>query len=305
MDLNQLQIFTKVAQQGSFDRVANENYVSQRAVSRQVKRLENELGVELFERKSNRINLTPAGEYFAQYVQEYLDNMDNTISALHSMTNKKIEHLRIAYFSVFDSVLVRDQILNYQRLNLKPQISFSTSEESVEHILADLALKKLDCGYINHYGKYKFINKSLYDFLDVYKGEMVLGISKQNPLSRKDNISEEDLIGQDLLYYSGESSGYMKDTFLATLSNNLTKYHIRRVSSIEKMMIDCSLNQGVAYVTKGLFEKFMVHDPNIVFKHINSKKIDQSYNMQLVFRKDNNSKALRSFINSIKSNMEK
>jgi hypothetical protein len=66
------------------------------------------------------------------------------------------------------------------------------------------------------------------------------------------------------------------------------------------MMIDCSLNQGLAYVTEGLFEKFMCHDLNIVFKHIESKKIAQTYNMQLVFRKDNQSEALRSFIKSIK-----
>lgn len=70
--------------------------------------------------------------------------------------------------------------------------------------------------------------------MDVYKGEIVLGISKHNPLSQKKKISEDDLIGQDLLYYSGESSEYMKDTFLATLSNDFTKYHVRKVLSIEK-----------------------------------------------------------------------
>ncbi|RVU69945.1 hypothetical protein EJK17_10370 [Lactobacillus xujianguonis] len=72
--------------------------------------------------------------------------------------------------------------------------------------------------------------------------------------------------------------------------------------SIEKMMIDCSLNEGLAYVTEGLFEKFMVHDPNIVFRHIASKKISQNYQMQLVFRRDNKSEALKKFIASIKEN---
>lgn len=301
MDLEQLELFVKVAQQGSFDRVANENYVSQRAVSRQIKRLENELGVELFKRRSNHINLTKAGEYFSQRVQEYLDNMDQTIASLRIITNEEISNLKIAYFSVFDGVLVRDQIINYIKQNYEPHISFTTTEESVEHILADLALKKIDCGYINHYGRYEFINKSIYKFVDVYPGEMVMGISKFNPLSQKDDINEDDLKGQNILYYSVESSDYMKDTFLATLGSDIGKYHIRREDSIEKMMIDCSLDNGVAYVTKGLFEKFMVHDPNIVFKHINSKKINQNYDMQLVFRKDNHSKSLKSFVKSIKS----
>ncbi|MCH3996348.1 LysR family transcriptional regulator [Lactobacillus sp.] len=108
MDLNQLQIFLQVAQQSSFDRVANQNYVSQRAVSRQVKRLEEDLGVELFERKSNRILLTRAGEYFAQRIQDNIDNLNETISVMKTKDKQKVQHLRIAYFSVFDGVLVRD-----------------------------------------------------------------------------------------------------------------------------------------------------------------------------------------------------
>lgn len=299
MDLNQLQLFLKVAQEGSFDRVATENYVSQRAVSRQIRRLENELNVNLFERHSNSIELTPAGDYFAQRVQEYLDNMDEAITSVKHIKNNGIQNLRIAYFSVFDGVLVRDQILNYRKKNLSPEINFITMEESVEHILSDLALRKIDCGYANNYGKYNFINRSLYNFIDVYQGEMVLAISKQNPLAKKDSISEEDLSGYTLLYYSNEKSDYMKDTFLSTLNSKIGKYHVQRENSIEKMMIDCSLDNGLAYVTQGLFEKFMVHDANLVFKHIESNKISQEYNMQLIFRKDNQSSAFKSFIKSI------
>lgn len=105
MDINQLQLFEQAVQQGSFDRVATENYVSQRAVSQQIKRLEEELNVELFERHSNRIKLTPAGLYFAQRTQEYLDNLDNlsdTINSLQKMKNSDLLQLKMAYFSVFD-----------------------------------------------------------------------------------------------------------------------------------------------------------------------------------------------------------
>lgn len=115
MDINQLQLFEQVVQQGSFDRVATENYVSKRAVSQQIKRLEEELNVELFERHSNRIKLTPAGLYFAQRTQEYLDNLPDTINSLQKMKNSDLLQLKMAYFSVFDGVLLRDQILNYKK----------------------------------------------------------------------------------------------------------------------------------------------------------------------------------------------
>jgi len=50
-----MRVFLQVAQQESFDKVAQKNYVSQRAVSQLVKRLENEVNVKLFCRKSNSI----------------------------------------------------------------------------------------------------------------------------------------------------------------------------------------------------------------------------------------------------------
>lgn len=301
MELNQLKIFIQVAQESSFDRVAEQNYVSQRAVSRQMKRLEEDLGVNLFFRKSNHISLTPAGEYFARKAEQYLNSLSDTINTLQVIEKNSINNLHIGYFSVFDGVLLRDQILNYRKNSKNPQINFSIVEESVEHILADLDIARLDCGYINHYGHYNFLNKKHYKFVDVYQGKMMLGISKKDELSQKEFITEKDLVGRELLYYSGQSSNYMRDTFLATLGNDIGKYHVKRVPSIEELMIDCSLGFGLAYVTEGLYEKFMVRDPNIVFKEIKSKKIDQNYTMQLVYRPDNHSEALKSFIRSIKS----
>ncbi|GFZ27516.1 LysR family transcriptional regulator [Lactobacillus corticis] len=301
MDSNQLRIFIQVAQEGSFDRVADQNYVSQRAVSRLVKRLENEIGLKLFERGANRIKLTPSGEYFAKRAEEYLDVMDDAIYVAQDIENKQKENLKIGYFSIFDGVLMRDEILHYQASKLKPEISFTTVEESVEHILADLSLHRLDCGYINQYGKYRFINRNLYNFVNVYQNEMVLGISKQNPLAEKEIITESDLVGQRLLYYSVETSDFMRDTFLETLGKQWSSFHIKRVSSIEQLMFNCSLNHGLAYITKGLAEKFLAPDDNIVFKSLASEKIDQTYTMQLIYRKDDDSLALKKFIASLKN----
>lgn len=61
MNLDQLKVFLTVSELGSFQKAAQANYVSQRAISQQMKRLEDELGVKLFIRGKNRIQLTSAG----------------------------------------------------------------------------------------------------------------------------------------------------------------------------------------------------------------------------------------------------
>ena len=64
--LKQLKYFQSVVKHNSFSAAAEENYISQSAVSQQIRSLERDLGFNLFERKNRSFTLTPAGEYFYQ-----------------------------------------------------------------------------------------------------------------------------------------------------------------------------------------------------------------------------------------------
>ena len=306
MDNEQLKVFLAVVQQGSFGRVAEQKFVTQRAVSRQISRLETEIGVKLFKRSNNHITLTPAGKYFAERAQEYLNNFDSTVSELKNIAKSVEETLYIGYFSIFDAFIMEKEIINYQKSKSQPPISFFTTEESVEHSLADLALNKLDCAYINHYGSYDIPQADLYEYMPVYSNEMVLGISKQNKLSEKEYLDEDDLVGQTLCYYSIENSDFMRKTFAATVDEKIRNYQIERVSSIEQLMTSTALNQSIAYIPRGLIDQIMQPDPEIVYRHFRSKQKNQKYSMQLIYLKTNKSKALESFVQSIKNfNLQK
>lgn len=60
----QMKYFIAVVDRGSFTEAAEQCYISQSAVSQQIRALEKELGVELLHRENRRFTLTPAGEYF-------------------------------------------------------------------------------------------------------------------------------------------------------------------------------------------------------------------------------------------------
>jgi LysR family nitrogen assimilation transcriptional regulator len=75
MDLKQLKYFIQVATFGGFNRAAIEANVAQSALSRQVRRLEDELGVELFIRASGGVRITPEGEAFLQRAQGLLRHL--------------------------------------------------------------------------------------------------------------------------------------------------------------------------------------------------------------------------------------
>lgn len=62
--LKQLKYFQSVVRLGSFSAAAEENFISQSAISQQVQSLERELGFALLVRKNRSFSLTPVGEYF-------------------------------------------------------------------------------------------------------------------------------------------------------------------------------------------------------------------------------------------------
>lgn len=62
--LKQIQYFQAVVRCGSFTEAAEECFISQSAISQQIRALEEKLGVQLLERKNRKFSLTPAGEYF-------------------------------------------------------------------------------------------------------------------------------------------------------------------------------------------------------------------------------------------------
>lgn len=71
MMLRQMQYFHAVVRTGSFTAAAEECFISQSAISQQIKALENDLGVKLLVRENRSFHLTKAGEYLYQHAGTY------------------------------------------------------------------------------------------------------------------------------------------------------------------------------------------------------------------------------------------
>ena len=87
--LRQMKVFATVARHLSFTRAARELHLTQPAVSQQVKLLEQEAGLPLFEKIGRRVQLAPAGEELLRYANQAIELLREATESLAAMRGLK------------------------------------------------------------------------------------------------------------------------------------------------------------------------------------------------------------------------
>lgn len=106
MDKTQLKNFVALAQTLNFTEVARREFISQPALTKQITRLEGELGVTLFHRTSHGVSLTFAGEEFYKYASDILDGMDRAEHHLEQIRKGRMGSLQISSVFGMENIIV-------------------------------------------------------------------------------------------------------------------------------------------------------------------------------------------------------
>lgn len=139
--LRQLRIFACVARQLSFTRAARELHLTQPAISQQIKLLESEIGLPLFEHIGRRIHLTAAGEELLRYADEALELMRNageTFAAMRGLRRGTLKLAAVSTAKYFTPSLLRAFTPAY------PEVSVKFSVGNRQEIIRQLATNETD-----------------------------------------------------------------------------------------------------------------------------------------------------------------
>ena len=100
MELRHLRYFITVAQEQSFTRAAEKLFTAQPSLSQQIKDLEQEVGVNLFERSSRKIQLTDEGKVFLIYAEKALENAKLAVASARQVAQQKNNQIHIGFLNV-------------------------------------------------------------------------------------------------------------------------------------------------------------------------------------------------------------
>jgi DNA-binding transcriptional LysR family regulator len=139
MDITLLRTFLKVANTRHFGKAANSLHVTQSAVSARIKLLESQLGVQLFHRRRNDIQLTPAGLRLTRYAETIVNGWERARNEI-ALTDEGTEMIAIGSSLDLWRILIRDWAVfaRHTRPKLVLQIEVQPSQWLIERLVNGL-----------------------------------------------------------------------------------------------------------------------------------------------------------------------
>ena len=193
MNFIQLEYFQKVVECGTVTSAAGRLFITQPAVSKQLRLLEEELECRLFNRKGNRLVLTPAGEFFYKRVNTLLAGFSSLPAEMKSFLHHVSGELRIGCGPYTSCAIVPDLIT--ELLRRYPEIEPSVQEK--DSFYSDLKNGTLDIMF----GVQGCSEKELL-YIPMYKNRLVLICSVRSPLAKAGKITPGLLRKEPFLAYS-------------------------------------------------------------------------------------------------------
>lgn len=192
MDLRHLTTFKTIVDEGSFNQAAEKLQYSPSTISMQIQQLENELGIELFDRHKKKVQLTGVGQSFYEHCVSILTRFNNLHEMIAEQVGGKVGHLKIGVSEPLINSVFPDVLMQYCEIYPKVRLTIECwgSRLIAEKVLAE----ELDLGI----GTPPRSNLTL-SFDPLLIERMVVLTPAYHPLAQKDKIHLGELCNYRLL----------------------------------------------------------------------------------------------------------
>ena len=146
MDIRQLRYFLTIADEGSITKAAEKLHMSQPPLSQQLKLLETELGVQLFERNTRNITLTDVGEALLYRTRQILDLFELTKNEVMDIHAGLDGTLSIGTVSSAGATFLPNIMQRFHQMY--PRVNFEILDEDSDKIMEMLTHGMIDLGII-------------------------------------------------------------------------------------------------------------------------------------------------------------
>lgn len=213
MELTHLRYFAMVARELHFRKAAAKLNITQAPLSAAVKKLEEELGCQLFNRTSRVVELTGAGRFFLEEAEAVLNRADLAEKRLQDFLQKNSSRLSIGYnepaiHSFLPGILAKIR-------SSEPSMQLELRELETSEQFERLKKGTLDIGFLRPAG----MDLSGLTTRLILREKYVLAMRQDQDLAEKDEINPGDLAGKDIILFARDVNPAVYDQLVLALSS--------------------------------------------------------------------------------------
>ncbi|PFH87722.1 LysR family transcriptional regulator [Bacillus sp. AFS088145] len=237
MHIQKLKILSEVAKTGSFSIAGQNLHISQSGISQDIKKIEDELGIKIFDRTRYGVVQSYEGTKIVKKANEVLLKYEELIDEARKILDIHSGNLRVSTIPAFITYLLKP-LMEFKNLysNLTIEISENITELTVESVQQNKADIGLICIYEEILKNIEHLN-----FESIAEGTLKVYVSSDSPFAKKKKITPEEIIQQTVVLYNGD---YIK-WFINNFQNTFGKLNIL-LSSNQTEEISRLISNGLA-----------------------------------------------------------
>ncbi|MGZ4187304.1 MAG: LysR family transcriptional regulator [Solirubrobacteraceae bacterium] len=196
MDLRQLRYLVALADERHFTRAAEREHIAQPALSQQIRRLEEEVGVALVERTTRKVSITEAGELLVARARRILSELSAAQAELEALRGILTGHVSVGAMHTMGPVDVSLALAIFHQRH--PGVELTVLEQSSEELAEMLRDDVLDLAYLSVTERIESHGLGLHQLVSE---ELVVILPRSHPLAKQSGVRMSELAGEQFISY--------------------------------------------------------------------------------------------------------
>ncbi|MDO5650768.1 MAG: LysR family transcriptional regulator [Moraxella sp.] len=247
MELRHLRYFVTVADERNFTRAAEKLFIAQPPLSRQVRQLEEELGVALFVPGSRPLTLTEAGEFLYAHASQMLAKAHD-VKTMTRRVGRHQDTLHVGYVASTLYGFLPEIIRKFKEQ--APEVSVRWHEMNSVQQLAALKSGKIDVGF----GRLRIEDASVRRIL-LREEQLMVALPLEHPLTKQQKpLSLIDLVNDTLVAYPSQPRPSFIDQILSIFADHaLQPISVMEVRELQIALGMVAAGEGISIVPASLY----------------------------------------------------
>lgn len=289
MELRQIQYFLAVAEELNFSRAAEQLQIAQPPLSRQIRQLEDELGVELFRRTKRRVELTEAGRAFLEEARQILAQVKQGVQVAQRASRGEIGRLVVGFegSSTYDVIPMSLKVYRERFPHVDLVVYAMTTEEQIQALLEN----RIGIGFV-----VSPLNDKRLAIEIILREALILAIPESHPLVARNEVRVQELEGESFIMFQRNRGCGLYDQVIAVCQRaGFSPRVIQEADEMQVMLGFVAAGLGITLLSASV-EQFQ--RPGVVYRTLQPSTPKVA--LALAWRRDDPSTVLQAFIEVVR-----